>query len=85
MINKVIAKGTASTAITYEGFNFLEIKRLVGGRIEKANKFQDRGILLLDTPYGVQKVNPGDVILNQGGYWRVITPDEFKERYEIIK
>lgn len=85
MVYKVVPRDTLYVAIPYDGTNFLEIKRYVGERIEKANHASTHGPLLLDTPYGVQRVSVGDVIVHQDKYWRAITEDEFNKRYMLIR
>ena len=73
-------------AISYDGSNFLEIKRVVGDRIEKGNKFTGSGsVLVLDTPYGVQRVLPGNVLIRRDNWWQVVSQEEFTARFEIVR
>ena len=85
MVYVVIPRSAKCTAIQYDGNNFFELQRYIGPQIEKANKTADRGMLLLDTPYGIQKVNVGDVVIHQNRYWRSISAESFTARYQIIR
>ena len=85
MTKQVIPRGVRCTAIAYDGNNFLELRRHIGDHIEKGNKYMAESPLLLDTPYGVQKVVPGDVVVHQGNYWHRMSQEEFAARYEILE
>ena len=84
-IYRAVPTGSECTAIVYDGTNFLELKRHIGIRIERSNKFVLGGPLLLDTPYGVQRVDVGNVVIHQDGYWRAIERRDFNSRYEILR
>lgn len=86
MVYQVIPRGSQTTAISYDGTNFLEVKRYLGDRVEQGNKTLDRdAVLLVDSPYGVQKMRPGDVVVKYLDWWHVMSNIDFYKRYEIFK
>ena len=86
MVYQVIPRGSRETAISYDGTNFQEVKRYLGDRVEQGNKTMDRdAVLLVDSPYGVQKMRPGDVAVRHLDWWYVMSSMDFYKRYEIVK